>query len=87
MERLFSKAPKLCCEIELNQFDMTYAASEEDAVLRQLKIAKSCGCKFYPGNDAHKPEESKTARAAFGNIVSRLYPTENDKHYIPITKR
>ena len=48
LERLFSKAAKLGCGIELNLFDINFAEIDEDAlsVLRIYKIAKNVAVSF-----------------------------------------
>ncbi len=79
MERLFSKAAALGVGIELNMGDMSFSDSEADSVLRPFKIAKSCGCKFYLGSDAHHPEAFETAKEVFERAVTMLSLTENDK--------
>ena len=79
MERLFSKAAKVGCGIELNKSDMSYADSEADIILRPFRIAKSCGCKFYLGSDAHGTSALDTAKAVFERAIDHLDLTENDK--------
>ena len=81
-ERIFSKAAKVGCGIELNRCDMQYADDEADVVLRPYKIAKSYGCKFYLGSDAHRPDEYPEAVPAFERVINALDLTENDKFYI-----
>lgn len=82
LERIFTKAASLGCGIELNRFDMGYAESEKDTVLRPYKIAKACGCKFYLGSDAHRPHEFRGAVSAFERAVNALMLTEDDKFHI-----
>ena len=79
MERLFSKAAKVGCGIELNKSDMSYADGDEDIILRPFRIAKSCGCKFYLGSDAHHPHHFDRAKVVFERAIDRLNLTENDK--------
>ena len=82
LERVFSKAAVLGCGIELNQSDMTFADAEADTVLRIFRVAKSCGCKFYLGSDAHHPADFADTKAVFTRAVDLLELTENDKFYI-----
>ena len=82
MERLFSKAAKIGCGIELNQYDMSFSDAEKDVVLRPFRIAKSCGCKFYLGSDAHKPAAFKKTKEIFERAVTLLDLSENDKFQI-----
>ena len=82
MERLFSKAAKIGCGIELNQYDMSFSDAEKDVVLRPFRIAKSCGCKFYLGSDAHKPAVFKSTKEIFERAVTLLDLSENDKFQI-----
>ena len=79
MERLFSRAATLGVGIELNLGDMSFTDAEADSVLRPFKIAKSCGCKFYLGSDAHHPEEFERAKEVFERAVTMLDLCENDK--------
>ena len=81
LERLFSKAAKLGCGIELNLFDINFAEIDEDAlsVLRIYKIAKKCGCKFYFGSDAHNPCDFDHAKVFFERAIDLLELTEDDK--------
>lgn len=82
MERLFKKAAKLGCGIEINSLDMRFSDEESDVVLRPYRIAKQCGCKFYMGSDAHHPEELDNAKALFEKAIDLLKLSEDDKFYI-----
>lgn len=79
MKRLFTKAAKLGVGIELNAFDMGFAESEAQTVLRPYRIAKECGCKFYCGSDAHHPKEFAQTTANFARAVDMLGLQEEDK--------
>lgn len=79
MERLFARAASLGVGIELNMGDMSFSDSEADSVLRPFKIAKSAGCKFYLGSDAHHPEAFERAKSIFERAVAMLDLCENDK--------
>lgn len=82
MERLFKKAAKLGCGIELNQSDMAMKEGEEESVLRMFRIAKACGCKFYCGSDAHNPGYFVKTKAVFERAIDLLELTEDDKFII-----
>lgn len=79
MERLFAKAATLGCGIELNQHDMSFSDAETDAVLRPYRIAKSYGCKFFLGSDAHSPSGFRDTQAIFERAVDLLDLSEADK--------
>ena len=82
MERLFTMAAELGFGIELNQSDMSFGDDEADVVLRPFRIAKSCGCKFYLGSDAHHPSEFKKSKGVFERAVTLLDLKESDKFHI-----
>lgn len=86
LERLFSRAAEVGVGIELNEDDMKFADSEEDIVLRPFKIARSCGCKFYCGSDAHHPDTFTECRDVFGRAIDRLGLQESDKFHIERTR-
>ena len=56
-----------------------FAEEEEETVLRPMRIAKRCGCKFYCGSDVHKPERFAGVIARFECAVDLLGLTEEDK--------
>ena len=82
MIRLFSGAASLGVGIELNADDFRFSDDEAETVLLPLRIAKSCGCKFYCGSDAHEPEALYSAKARFERAVSLLELTEDDKFIV-----
>lgn len=82
LTELFTKCAKLGVGIELNSSDMNFADNEADTVLRMFRIAKSCGCRFYMGSDAHHPKTLKNAKAIFERAIDALELTEDDKFYI-----
>jgi len=82
MERIFSRAAELGAGIELNMSDMRYRDSERDTVLRPFRIAKSCGCKFYLGSDAHKPNEFSCFYETMERAITDLELRESDKFHI-----
>lgn len=79
MERLFTKAAKLGCGIELNAEDFAFPEEDTETVLRLFRIAKKCGCRFYCGSDAHAPEDLTHAVRRFERAVDLLDLTEEDK--------
>ena len=83
MTRLFTKAASLGCGIELNRDDMSFRWGGIDTVLRPFKIAKSCGCKFYLGTDAHHPNEFDGMRETYESVIDSLGLTEDDKFLLP----
>ncbi len=82
MEELFSLAAERGCGIELNMTDMSFSDSEADTVLRPFRIAKSYGCKFYLGSDAHGPSAFKDAKDIFERAITLLDLSEYDKFHI-----
>ena len=82
MERLFSRAAEVGCGIELNQFDMDIPDDEADTVLRPFRVAKSCGCKFYLGSDAHHPATFARTKEIFERAVTLLDLHESDRFRI-----
>lgn len=82
MHTLFSKAAKIGVGIELNSADMSFTDDEADTVLKMFRIAKTEGCKFYLGSDAHHPQELDKAPAIFERAIDFLNLTEQDKFYI-----
>ena len=68
--------------IELNVCDMRYKDFERDALLRPYFIAKSEGCKFYCGSDAHTGTELQNLRPWFERGIEDLGLTEDDKFII-----
>jgi histidinol phosphatase-like PHP family hydrolase len=83
MARLFSKAARLGCGIELNRHDMHYAANEAYSVLRMFRIARNCGCRFYCASDAHQPTDLDMAPAILQKAVDVLGLQESDKFILP----
>ncbi len=82
LERLFTKAAERGVGIEINAADMSYTACEAETVLRPYRIAKSCGCKFYLGSDAHHPKELDAAPEIFERAITALDLSEDDKFII-----
>ena len=82
LERLFDKAATLGVGIELNGSDMSFDDSEADTVLRPYRIAKSQGCKFYLGSDAHHPAGLDRSIPIFDRAITMLDLKESDKFRI-----
>ena len=82
MVRLFTKAAKLGCGIELNRDDMSFKCGGANTVLRPFRIAKACGCKFYLGTDAHHPSDLYGMKAIFEPVIDVLGLTEDDKFIV-----
>ncbi len=76
---VFGRAAQAGVGIELNLFDMSFAAEEAETVLRPYRIAHRMGCRFYCGTDAHTPADWKNARAVFSRAIDLLGLTEEDK--------
>lgn len=85
LERVFTKAAKVGCGIELQQYDMAFAPHEEDTVLRPFRVAKACGCKFYLGSDSHCPSAFAKAKETLERAVTKLELREEDKFHIERT--
>ncbi len=83
LKELFRRAAELGLGIELNMSDFSYQSSEADTVLRLFLIAKSEGCKFYLGSDAHVPAAFEKAVGIFNKAVDALSLKESDKYTIP----
>jgi len=79
MKKVFKKAAKCGVGIELNRDDMKFSDEEADIILRPYRIAKKCGCKFYLGSDAHRPETFLETKEIFEHAIDLLELTEDDK--------
>ena len=82
LERIFAKAAALGVGIELNMHDMKYSDADRETVLRPFRIAKSQGCKFYLGSDAHHPDGFDGFFDVFDRAIGDLGLTENDKFHV-----
>ncbi len=80
--RLFKKAASVGVGIEPNSSDMDFADEDADIILRPLKMAKECGCKFYLGSDARHPDKFKRSKQIFERAVDLLELEENYKFRI-----
>ena len=82
LHRLFEKAAALGVGIELNEAFRNYTEEEWEVVLRPYRIAKSHGCKFYLGSDAHTVKGLDCAMQKHKRIVDDLSLTEEDKFVV-----
>lgn len=73
---LFARVAKSGMGVELN---MALTDPESADTMRPYRIAKSQGCKFYLGSDAHHPKGLNAARARFEAAIDALALTEDDK--------
>lgn len=78
---LFERVAAKGMGVELN-VGVSEASSEE--ILRPYRIARSCGCKFYLGSDAHYPKNFERSLARFEAITEALNLTEDDKFPLAI---
>lgn len=79
LDRLFSRAADLGLGIELNSDDMRFKDNEKETVLRPFFTAKSCGCKFYLGGDAHSRRDMYGTKEVFERAITLLDLKESDK--------
>lgn len=79
----FNRAAAAGAGIELN-FETFFDYSDEELgrLMRPYKIAKSCGCKFYFGTDAHHPSDFDRAKEKFEKVIDLLSLTEDDKFFV-----
>lgn len=85
LRRLFSKSAKLGLGIEINYSDMCFSDDEANVVLRPLKIAKECGCKFYLASDSHGLKTFEKVDEKFERAIDLLSLEEDDK--FPLVKK
>jgi histidinol phosphatase-like PHP family hydrolase len=78
MKDLFGKAAKCGVGIELN-FSVAKCGEYLEELLRPFRIAAECGCRFYLGSDAHTPGGFEGATENFGQIVTLLDLSEDQK--------
>ena len=60
---------------------MSFSEEEAEFFLRPFRIAKSCGCRFYCGSDAHHGLRFEVAKGIFEKAVTLPELTEEDKFY------
>ena len=73
---LFARVAKSGMGVELN---MSLTDPQSADTMRPYRIAKSQGCKFYLGSDAHHPKALDAARARFEAVIDALELSEDDK--------
>ncbi len=73
---LFARVAKSGMGVELN---VNLNDPQSADTMRPYRIAKSQGCKFYLGSDAHHPTGIAGARARFEAVIDALDLTEQDK--------
>ena len=69
--------------IELNACDFVNWQNSPESFLKQYRIAKAAGCKFYCASDAHTRESMDTIDLTLPDVVSALELTENDRYIVP----
>ena len=82
LQRLFTKAAQKGVGIELNYDDMYRTLQNgEEAPLRLFRTAKTCGCKFYLGSDAHNHMDLARDNDVFERVITLLDLQESDKFH------
>ena len=81
--RAFDAVAEKRAGVELNFTLSKYSGQDRDDILRPYRIAKSCGCRFYFGSDAHHPAELDGAMQNFEEIAGALALQEEDKFAFP----
>lgn len=76
---LFTRAAQKGLGIELNLDSYAYDEQQLERILRPYRIAKSCGCKFYFGSDAHSPKGFEGKKERVEKVVELLGLEEKDK--------
>lgn len=76
---LFEKTAQRGYGVELNMPAVYGSQQELDSALRPYRIAKSCGCQFYLGSDAHHPADFDPIPEQFRALVELLSLEESDK--------
>ena len=79
LKEQFEKAAKIGLGIELNEYIEKYEGEELETHMNVYRIAKSAGCKFYMGSDAHNPTGLNRAPARFEKFIDLLDLKEEDK--------
>ena len=84
---IFQKIRDRGMGVELNLVPGRYSADDLDSGLRPLRVAKSLGCKFYMGGDAHHPDDfAGTLTRKMNPLIDLLELEESDKlPFIPET--
>ena len=79
--RIFEKAARLGVGIEIN-FAPYEDPTDLARQLRPYRIARECGCKFYLGGDAHRPDELDKSGDSLRRMVELFEVEESDKFYV-----
>ena len=79
--RIFEKAARLGVGIEIN-FAPYEDPTDLARQLRPYRIARECGCKFYLGGDAHRPDELDKSGDSLRRMVELFEVEEADKFYV-----
>ena len=82
-ENLFRQTAQKGMGVELNFWLNMYKAEDQVRVLRPYRIAKECGCKFYFGSDAHRPDNFNGTVENARDIIAALDLRESDKFHFP----
>ena len=78
-EEIWTKIRDRRMGVEIN-IDKRYTGESLEHIMRQLRIAKAIGCKFYLGGDAHTPDDFRDLNSRFHKYIDILGLTEEDKH-------
>ena len=76
---IFTKVARRGMGVELNFNSYGYNGKDLQEILRPYRIAKSVGCKFYCGSDAHHPENFRGSHRNLTHIIDLLELEESDK--------
>ena len=85
-ERIFKRAASLGVGIEIN-YRPYDDPKDLERQLRPYRIARKCGCKFYLGGDAHRPDELDRSGAELCRMVELFEVEESEKFYITRTPK
>ena len=62
-------------------------SAKDSAEPGPYRIARSQGCRFYLGSDAHHPAELQSAQARFEAMLNALELDESEKFHFPAESR
>lgn len=79
---LFRKAASLGVGIELNFSADSVTEDNKDILLLPYRVAKTEGCKFYFGSDAHHPDKFEIEKENAETIIDLLDLKESDKFHL-----
>jgi len=70
--------------IEINAFDcMAWHDDPQDVYLKQYRIAKAAGCKFYVASDAHSREDLLAIEKYCLAFIEAIGLTDDDRYTVP----